>query len=497
MKTRLQQETFNPPQFAISMHSGLLQRKCACGTQSIGGNACTQCRKEQGGILQKSPITNQLTEELSPVVHEVLRTPGQPLDLATRAFFEPRFGYDFSQVRVHSDAKAVESAQAVNARAYTVGRDVVLGTGQSSLQTPSVRRLFAHELTHVIQQSKAGQSARLEVSDPADVAEQQAEKAAITIANGGSFKEVAMTTSAPALMRDLAQEPPPAMPEQRELTADQVQRAIRYNRASYDEESTRLIQDIVGASQTGRFDEETVRLVALIQRQFGLVPADGKVGPDTYDFLILELQAESVTPGTCLTMFQLVGPQPLTFFRTSSTRGSIQSRFDIHARFDPRCNCGDYEYRQFISGHVELLEAAQPGITPPATSGCAVLDSVLPGVWVWNMDGCFQIPGGGLARRMREDGDTGVAPGVAGRRYGHRSARPNPTDHRDEYLPDRATGCSYHSFDVPELAPVPATPADSGDVYDWDVRFRGVLQRSDGTIVSEKWWNIISTLTIP
>src|SRR5262249_19309928 len=159
-------------------------------------------------------------------------------------------------------------------------------------------------------------------------------------------------------------------------------------------------------------------------------------------------------------------------------------------------NCGDYEYRQFIGGHVELLEASVPGVTPPTTSGCAVFDSALPGIWVWNLDGCFQIPGGGLTRRMKEDGDTAVPAGIAGRRYGHRSAKPNPSDHRDEYLPDRATGCIYQSFDVPELAPVPATPADTGDVYDWDLRFRGVIQRSDGTIVRDMWWNIIRTVTI-
>jgi hypothetical protein len=113
------------------------------------------------------------------------------------------------------------------------------------------------------------------------------------------------------------------------------------------------------------------------------------------------------------------------------------------------------------------------------------------------MDGCFQIPGGGLSRTMKEDGDVAVPEGVAGHRYGHRSARPNPSDHRDDYKPDRATGCIYDAFDVPELAPVPATPADHGDVYDWDMRFRGVIQRSDGTIVAEKWWNIIRTIIIP
>ena len=88
-----------------------------------------------------------------PIVHQVLRSPGQPLPSSTRQSMEARFGHDFSQVRIHSDGKAAESAQAVNARAFTVGRDVVFGTGQYAPKTSTGQRLIAHELTHVIQQS--------------------------------------------------------------------------------------------------------------------------------------------------------------------------------------------------------------------------------------------------------------------------------------------------------------------------------------------------------
>jgi hypothetical protein len=88
-------------------------------------------------------------------VHDVLRSPGQRLDAATRSFFEPRFGHDFSKVRIHADGKAAESAQAVNSLAYTVGRDIVLGAGQYQPSSQSINRLLAHELTHVVQQSAA------------------------------------------------------------------------------------------------------------------------------------------------------------------------------------------------------------------------------------------------------------------------------------------------------------------------------------------------------
>jgi Domain of unknown function (DUF4157) len=77
---------------------------------------------------------------------------GQRLAEPVRAFFESRFGYDFSQVHVHSDARAAESARAVNALAFTTGRDIVFGTGNYSPQTTEGKRLLAHELTHVIQQ---------------------------------------------------------------------------------------------------------------------------------------------------------------------------------------------------------------------------------------------------------------------------------------------------------------------------------------------------------
>lgn len=85
-------------------------------------------------------------------VSEVLQSSGQPLDSSTRAFMESRFNHDFSSVRVHTGSPAAKSARAVNARAYTVGQDVVFGAGQYSVGTFEGKRLLAHELTHVAQQ---------------------------------------------------------------------------------------------------------------------------------------------------------------------------------------------------------------------------------------------------------------------------------------------------------------------------------------------------------
>src|SRR4030095_11745369 len=107
------------------------QRKCARGCTPGPAGECQECRKKR---LQRKARNLECGIQgdsiVPPIVLEVLGSPGQPLDAGTRAFMEPRFGYDFSEVRVHTDAKAAESARAVNALAYTVGENVVFGAGQ-------------------------------------------------------------------------------------------------------------------------------------------------------------------------------------------------------------------------------------------------------------------------------------------------------------------------------------------------------------------------------
>ncbi len=133
-----------------------LQRACACG----GG--CPKCSQEQGGQqhLQTKIVQGHGAgaTTVSPVVQEVISSPGQPLDPATRDFMESRFGHDFSQVKVHTNAKAMESTRAVNAQAYTVGQDIAFGEGQYARQTVVGRQLLADELTHVVQQRGASET---------------------------------------------------------------------------------------------------------------------------------------------------------------------------------------------------------------------------------------------------------------------------------------------------------------------------------------------------
>ncbi|HWF08934.1 MAG TPA: DUF4157 domain-containing protein [Bryobacteraceae bacterium] len=135
-----------------------LQRKCACGGNPGPAGECEACRKKRLQRKGSDPSSvNRHPSEVPPIVHEVLRSPGQPLDAKTRAFMEPRFGHDFGHVRVHTDAKAAESARAVHALAYTVGHNVVFDAAHSP-ETIGSRRLLGHELAHVVQQSAGGVS---------------------------------------------------------------------------------------------------------------------------------------------------------------------------------------------------------------------------------------------------------------------------------------------------------------------------------------------------
>jgi hypothetical protein len=127
------------PEISVTASPPQLSRKCA------------DCEEEEEKLQRKSAGPQAATREAPAIVHEVLRSPGQPLDAETRGFFEPRFGQDFSSVRVHTGAPAEQSAHDVDARAYTVGHSIVFNAGQFAPETREGRRLIAHELTHVTQ----------------------------------------------------------------------------------------------------------------------------------------------------------------------------------------------------------------------------------------------------------------------------------------------------------------------------------------------------------
>jgi hypothetical protein len=125
-------------------------------------------RKQASFSLHKSV-------RIPPIVHEVIRSPGQRLDAATRTFMEPRLGYNFGSVRVHNDTRAAESARAVNAVAYTVGQNVVFSAGQFAPQSREGQKLLAHELTHVMQQQE--RTAPTGIDAPDSIYEREATRA--------------------------------------------------------------------------------------------------------------------------------------------------------------------------------------------------------------------------------------------------------------------------------------------------------------------------------
>lgn len=184
--------------------NGVLQRKCAsCSNHMMAGGKCEGCEK-RGGLLQRKSNGHSEWSEIPAIVHDVLGTPGQPLDAGTRAFFEPRFGQDFSSVRVHTDAKAVESARALNALAYTVGRDLVFGGGQYAPQTMVGRRLMAHELTHSLQQTSdrhEQMQSKLRIGSATDTFEQEADRVADSVTGNRNEAVVGVSAVSIAVQR--------------------------------------------------------------------------------------------------------------------------------------------------------------------------------------------------------------------------------------------------------------------------------------------------------
>jgi Domain of unknown function (DUF4157) len=165
------------------LRNRLLQWQCARGAPGPACE-CEECRNKRLQRRSRNLETrSQFHHPVPPIVHQVLRTHGEPLSPAIRAIMEPQFGHDFSQVRIHADDQSAESARAVAARAYTVGREIVFGENRYAPETETGRRLLAHELTHVIQQQSSRIGVALRVAPDADAYEREANSLAGQIAS--------------------------------------------------------------------------------------------------------------------------------------------------------------------------------------------------------------------------------------------------------------------------------------------------------------------------
>jgi uncharacterized protein DUF4157 len=122
---------------------------------AVIGRMCAECEQEERRTIQtlRAPsVTDPAALDVGTAIHTAHRG-GTPLPPSTRAFFEPRFGHDLSRVRIHADGEAASSARTVQARAYTLGRDIVFGANEYQPDSDAGRHLLAHELTHVLQQT--------------------------------------------------------------------------------------------------------------------------------------------------------------------------------------------------------------------------------------------------------------------------------------------------------------------------------------------------------
>ncbi|WP_217994940.1 DUF4157 domain-containing protein [Methylogaea oryzae] len=167
------------------MKSSVLQRQSECRNPTLEADECGAFGSKHG-VLQRKAMSQHPSIVVPSSVYEVLNSPGQPLDAATRVYMESRYAQDFSDVRVHTDGKAAESAQAVNALAYTVGKNVVFDSGQYAPNTAEGRRLMAHELAHVIQQRFTAPAVApcLRIGDANDPAEAEADRLAQRVVAG-------------------------------------------------------------------------------------------------------------------------------------------------------------------------------------------------------------------------------------------------------------------------------------------------------------------------
>jgi len=301
---------------------------------------------------------------------------------------------------------------------------------------------------------------RLIVGSPGDRYEQEADRVA----------EEAVTLCSPSslIQRELA----PAQPSdvlQPDLTEDDILRALGYNRRRYGESSIRLIQDAVGVDASGVMDADTVRAVARFQGQSG-IKSDGMVGPDTFDLIEDELTLEGELTENCLTMLEIRGPMtPMDISVAGPGLANIFSRFDVEARFSPRCNCGEFQYRQFICGNVTRNGTSENSLFRDLPAG-----SLLP------------------CPNWREDGDMRIPS-----RFGHRD---QPAMAENRYLDyqgnvDQERGCIFRGFDYPGRFNVNAA---SGDRYDFDIRYYGDIFRNRRAMPGvRRFWRLNDSVTIP
>lgn len=304
MTTRLHTfERTAPPSSFTPTSVAVPQRKCACGGSAGLNEKCDECSKPNLSLQRSTRNSDHATRNslsVPPIVPEVLRSSGQQLDRQTRTFMEPRFGHDFSDVRIHTDSQAARSANEVNALAYTVGRHIVFRENQYRPGTEAGDRLLAHELTHTIQQTAggAGFQGSLAISSPQDAAELEADAVATRVVRGhgatiGQQRSWQIAREQPEAASATTMAPPPVTAatedagQKRARIAKELVDKLKAAKATYKQETQRdwdnstvsdcskFVQWVLeGAGEGELFGRENARTIAMRGIIAGLTPAD-------------------------------------------------------------------------------------------------------------------------------------------------------------------------------------------------------------------------------
>jgi peptidoglycan hydrolase-like protein with peptidoglycan-binding domain len=274
---------------------------------------------------------------------------GAPLPVSARGFFEPRFGHDFSQVRIHADGDAASANRRLNAQAFTRGRDIYFGPGRYQPHSASGRQLLAHELTHVVQQG---------VADVSRVG-QCNEKRGLSLGFPG-LSPISISKSTSALSRII---------QRRVLTAAEESAAIISGRGLFNSITLRVLQTITGvpaADRDGVIGSQTVRAISDWQTARGLTD-DGIVNLASLDRLV----TDSLATGRAEHGIQLV----LDYFNLNTATDTLTVRHRTGATtFEgftfvglfPRPNFSPGS-TTFEEGNLRVIEVGDPAFIDATT----------------------------------------------------------------------------------------------------------------------------------
>jgi len=191
--------------------SAFAREQPVAGTSGATHTTVTPSEKLRASTHRTAEGAKGVAEEAPPSIHDVLRSPGQPLDPQTRAQFEPRLGHDFANVQVHANSAAARSARDIGAQAYTAGQHIAFAAGRYAPESGAGRRLIAHELAHVAQQRHAAPQARPALGSRSDAAEREADLAA-NAAMSGRRAELSGASDAAIIVRRTNGVPTPVAP---------------------------------------------------------------------------------------------------------------------------------------------------------------------------------------------------------------------------------------------------------------------------------------------